>query len=149
MGAVTYPDAAVAAVLNDYFVPVRINIEEAAQIAYKYGAIWTPNLNIIEAKERAVYRIEGWLAPSEFVAMLFLANGHFLFSRKKFEDAATTFGMVAEKFPRSDFAPEAHYYIGVSRYLATQDVEEIKAAWGKLARLYPRSTWTMRADIFG
>lgn len=149
MDAVTYPDATVAATLNDLFVPVRVNIEESSKLAFQYGAIWTPNINIIEAKEHAVYRVEGWLAPSEFVTMLHLAKGHYLFSGKKFEDAAATFAMVAENYTRSDFAPEALYYVGVSRYLATSDVEEIKSAWGKLQRQHPQSTWTMRADILG
>ena len=109
----------------------------------------SPNINIVAgARERAVYNVEGWLAPSEFAAMLCLARGHFDFSGKKFEDAAQTFSQVAEKYPRSDFAAEANYYLGVSRYLASQDVEEIKTAWGRLHNLYPQSTWSMQADIF-
>ena len=74
MGTVTYPDMLVAALLNENFIPVQVNIEEVSKLANEFQAIWTPNLNVLNHNQKRVYRVEGWLPPSEFVAMLGVAK---------------------------------------------------------------------------
>ena len=57
MGSVTYPDVMVAGLLNAYFIPVQVNIEEVSKLAAKYMAIWTPNLIVLDEKENVIYRV--------------------------------------------------------------------------------------------
>ena len=143
----TYPDRQVAALLNENFVPVQVNIEEAAKLADTYQAIWTPNLNVIDGRQKQVYRVEGWLPPSEFAAMLGVGRGQYFLRGKKYPEAATLFKAVFEQNPRSQFAPEALYYRGVSRYLSSHNVDELKEDWIMLQRFYPQSAWSLRANI--
>ena len=147
MGSVTYPDLMVSGLLNAYFIPVQVNIEEVSKLAAKYQAIWTPNLNILDEKENVIYRAEGWLPPSETAAMLLLARGHFFFRRKKYLDAVPNFEEVFIKYPHSSFASEALYYKGVSRYMDSHEVDELKEDWIMLQRFYPSSTWAVRSNI--
>jgi tetratricopeptide (TPR) repeat protein len=144
---VTYPDSKVAELLNTFFVPVQVNIQEVSKLADQYQAIWTPNLNVIDGRENRVYHVEGWLPPSEFAAMLETARGQYCLRRKRFEDAAPIFKGVFEKYPRSAYAPESLYYRGVSRYLATHNVNELKEDWIMLQRFYPDDAWAMKANI--
>lgn len=147
MGAVTYPDLTVANLLNTYFIPVQVNIEEVSELADRYLAKWTPNLNVLDGKENVIYKIEGWLPPSETAAMLILARGHYFLHHKKFQDAVTDFEKVLSTYPRSSFAPEALYYKGVGRYLDSHDVDELKEEWIALQRFYPASTWAVRSNV--
>jgi hypothetical protein len=45
----------VAEMLNRHFVPVQVNIEKASKLVEQYRAIWTPNLNVIDDRERMVF----------------------------------------------------------------------------------------------
>jgi len=147
LGAVTYPDLTVANLLNTYFIPVQVNIEEVSELADRYLAKWTPNLNVLDGKENVIYKIEGWLPPSETAAMLILARGHYFLHYKKFQDAVTDFEKVLSTYPRSSFAPEAQYYKGVGRYLDSHEVDELKEEWIALQRFYPASTWAVRSNV--
>ena len=133
--------------LNQYYIPVQVDIQKASQLADRYQALWTPNLNVIDGRGRCAYQVMGWLPPSEFVAMLQIGLGYYHLHRKKFEDAAPLFGEVVERFADSLYAAEALYFKGVSRYLATQEVDELKTAWTELQSRYPRSEWAMKADV--
>jgi TolA-binding protein len=147
MGSVTYPDFMVAGLLNAYFIPVQVNIKEVPKLAAKYMAIWTPNLIVLDGKENIIYRVEGWLPPSETAAMLLLARGHYFLRHKKYQDAVPHFEEVFVKYPQSSFSPEALYYKGVSRYMDSHEVDKLKEDWIMLQRFYPSSTWAVRSNI--
>ena len=143
----TYPDDQVAEMLNQHYIPVQVDIEKSAKLADRYQALWTPNLNVIDHRGRRVYEVIGWLPPSEFAAMLQIGRGYFLLKRKKFEEAAPLFGNVIDRYADSTFAPEAMYFKGVSRYMATHEVDELKTAWTELQSRYPDSEWAMKSDV--
>jgi hypothetical protein len=147
LGAVTYPDSQVAALLDKNFVPVQVNIEEVAKLANELQALWTPNLNVLDGNQKRVYWVEGWLPPSEFVAMLGVARAQYLLRSKKYSEADPLFKAVFEQHPRSQFAPEALYYRGVSRYLNSHEVDKLKEDWIMLQRFYPQSAWSLRSNI--
>jgi len=64
-------------------VPVQADIEAVAKLANEFQAILTPNLNALDRNQKRVYWVEGWLPPSEFVAMLGVARGQFYLRGKK------------------------------------------------------------------
>jgi hypothetical protein len=147
LGAVTYPDTQVAALLNENFVAVQVNFEEASKLVNEFQAIWTPNLNVFDRNQNRIYWVEGWLPPSEFTAMLTVARGQYFLRGKKYTEAEPLFKAVFDQHPRSQFAPEALYYKGVSRYLNSHEVEELKEDWIMLQRFYPQSAWSLRSNI--
>jgi len=147
LGAVTYPDLFVATLLNEYFVPVQINIEKARELILRYRPIWTPNLNVLDEEGAMVFHLEGWLPPSEYSAMLFLSRGHYFIRKKHYPEATPNFQEILQKYPTSSFAPEAFYYLGVSKYMTAHKVEELIETWKKLQVSYPYSSWAIRAGI--
>lgn len=147
MGAVTYPDLDVATILNEEFVPVQVNIKEVPQLVQKYRAIWTPNLNVIDGEESQIYRVEGWLPPSEYTPMLLVAKGHYMFRSKRYDGAILWFQSVMNPFPRSAFAPEVQYYIGVCEYMQSQDPGRLAEGWKQLQTLYPEGLWATKSMV--
>ncbi len=143
----TYPDLYVATLLNEYYIPLQVNIEKARDLILKYRPIWTPNLNILDEEGGMVNHIEGYLPPSEYSAMLLNARGHFFIRKKKYAGATPNFEEVVQKFPTSSFAPEALYYLGVSKYMTAHKVEELVGNWKKLQEVYPYSGWAIRSSI--
>ncbi|MFO7964178.1 MAG: hypothetical protein R6U50_09685 [Desulfobacterales bacterium] len=143
----TYPDMFVAHVLNDYFIPVQINVSEGGELLKKYQVIWTPNLNVINADGTLFDHREGWFPPSEFVPMAFCGYGHYLLRNNNYKEAGECFDWVFVRYPASRLAPEALYYKGVSNYLASHEVDDLKQSWIMLQRFYPESTWSIRSHI--
>lgn len=143
----TYPDLFVATLLNEYFVPLRVNIDKAPELIRKYRPIWTPNLNFLDEEGGMVYHAEGYLPPSEFSAMLLVARGHYYIRKKRYADATPNFQEVLQRFPTASYAPQAFYYLGVSKYLTAHKVEDLKEAWSKLQCAYPYSSWALRTGI--
>jgi thioredoxin-related protein len=147
MGTVTYPDLSTATMVNEYFVPVQADVTKSANLVEKFAVVWTPNIYILTSDEKVVYHVEGWLAPHDFLAMLTLAYGHFFLKNKNFKDAAIYYEQLHKKTPQSQFASQGLYYLGVAKYLESQDVEKLKKEWIKLQRFYPGSTWAISSDI--
>ena len=143
----TYSDDFVAEALNRHFVPVQVDFEKASKLVEQYRAVWTPNLNIVDGRERRVFHVEGWLPASELLAMLETARGQYYLRSKKYDEAAASFKAVFDKYPFSVYAPQALYYRGVGRYLATHEVEALKEEWILLQRFYPSSGWAVKSNI--
>jgi thioredoxin-related protein len=147
MGTVTYPDLSTSTMVNEYFVPIQLDVSESASFVERFGVVWTPNINILTADEKMIYHVEGWLPPHDFLAMLTLAYGHYFLKNKKFKEAMFFFEDLRKKMPDSRFTAESLYYLGVARYLETHDLEKLKVEWIKLQRFYPDSRWATSSDI--
>jgi tetratricopeptide (TPR) repeat protein len=144
---VTYPDATVSELLNTHFVPVQLDLSKEPKLADRYQVIWTPNLNIVDYRERVAFHLEGWLSPSEFAAMLYIGLGHYALKRKRYDNAITHFKTVYDHYPQSEFGPEALYYLAVGKYMSSHDVEQLLQGWRDLRRRYSSSAWAMRTRV--
>jgi hypothetical protein len=133
--------------LNRDYIPFQVDIEKALKLADRYRAPWTSNLNVIDGRGRCVCQMIGWLPPMEFTAMLQIGRGYFFLNRKKFEEAARLLAQVTDQYPDSIFAAEAIYFKGVSRYLASQEIGELQAAWAELQGRYPDTQWAMKSNV--
>jgi TolA-binding protein len=62
--------------------------------------------------------------------------------------ARDAFEQVTKRFPQSDGAPGAYYYLGrltMERAAAATDIDDALAQFARVQRLYPRSEWVPRA----
>ena len=55
---------------------------------------------------------------------------------------------VAQQFPKSDSAPEALYWAGVSKYKASHDPAPLGETARALKERYPESSWTKKASVW-
>ena len=64
------------------------------------------------------------------------------------DKARDAFDQVAKRYPQSDGAPGAYYYLGLltmNRALTPQELDDALAQFNRVGRLYPRSDWVPRA----
>jgi TolA-binding protein len=62
--------------------------------------------------------------------------------------ARETFEQVTKRFPQSDGAPGAYYYLGrmtMERATSAAELDDAMAQFARVQRLYPRSEWVSRA----
>ena len=67
---------------------------------------------------------------------------------KNLERAREAFEQVTKRYPQSDGAPGAYYYLGMvilSRAAAPAEVEDALAQFARVQRLYPGSEWVPKA----
>jgi tetratricopeptide (TPR) repeat protein len=114
----------------------------------RYGVKWTPTIIILDADGDEHHRFIGFLQPEDFIAQMTLGKGKLAFNLDSFDQAIQCFQEILVGYPKTDAAPEAQYYLGVSKYKASHDPKELKLGLEALQRNYPQSEWTKKAQVY-
>lgn len=135
--------------VRENFIPVRIQIRENPAPMERFNVQWTPTIVLLGPDGKEHHRIEGFLGVDDFLAQLTLGLGHIARAEQEWGRAEEAYREVLDRLPATDAAAEAQYWLGVTRYKATNDA----AALGETARAfkekYSDSTWAKKASIWG
>jgi Tetratricopeptide repeat len=143
-----YPDERVVSFIRENFVPVKIHVKENPKGFERFGAQWTPTIIVADPEGHERYRFEGYLPVDDFLAQLELGLGKSAFATGDFASAERHFRAVATKFPKSDTAPEALYWMGVSKYKATNDPGALKETAQAFRSQYSDTQWAKKASVW-
>ncbi|MGH9390894.1 MAG: hypothetical protein ACRD1Z_14855 [Vicinamibacteria bacterium] len=154
MGAVTYPDERVEALLSTSFCCVRLDIAQrepdARELIRMARPLWTPTLLFLDPRGIEVRRVVGYLPPEQFLAEAQIALGLVDLLHARNGEACDRFSKAADGDPRGHAAPEALFWAGIAAYRKEgRDRAVLAREWSQLWRRYPESTWWSRADVFG
>jgi len=144
MGAVTYPNDKVLKFVDDSFVPVQIQVSNAA-LMNQFKVNWTPTIIVLDADGNEVHRVVGFLPPEEFIPTFMVAKGKWHFNTEVHPEAQGIFDGALRDYPDSAAAAEAVFFMGVSRYKQTHDPKPLREAYETLTARFPGSEWTKRA----
>jgi hypothetical protein len=149
LGAVTYQEPAVADTISQRFVPVHVNaLEESSKpLVERFRQIWTPDLRILGSDGFEFYRWNGYLPPYEFLPQLLVGQAQSCLRMHDEPGAAAVYEDVLRRFPTSEFAPEAQYYLAVSKYRRSHEAEDLLGGWRKLQGRYPDSIWRVKQSF--
>jgi len=134
--------------VNERFVPIKIHIKENGAGFERFGVQWTPTIIIADPDGTERYRFEGYLPAEDFLAQLGLGLGKAEFARGQWSDAEQRFRGVVERHPKSDAAPEALYWAGVSRYKGTGDASALQQTAQAFQSQYRDSSWAKKASVW-
>jgi hypothetical protein len=148
-----YPDPRVVEFITEHFEPVRVHVREQAdefkRLGAKFGAQWTPTILIIDPDGEVRHRIEGFLPVDDYLAQLMLGVGKSAFARNRFDDAEQWYERVVQTYPKTEAAPEALYWAGVSRYKASDDAGALQQTARNFRERYTDSSWAKKASVWG
>jgi len=147
METVTYPEHEVQQFLGEHFIPVRLDVHRAAEAVRRYRANWTPTLLVLNESGVEAHRVVGYLPPEEFRAELSLGLGKAYFDRGALENALIHLRETVHHFPESWAAPEAQYWLGVTRYKTEGQPDGLMAEWNVLLERWPESRWARSASF--
>ncbi len=147
MDAVTYPNEKVSEFIGENMVAIRIPFDQQP-FAGDFNVEWTPTVIMLDPKGKEHHRTIGFLPPEELIPSLMLGIAKCHFELGKLDEAISVLGSLLEKYPESDFAPEAVYLRGVSRFKKTHDAKDLKEIYALLHSEYPSSSWTKRASPY-
>jgi hypothetical protein len=146
---VTYPQDSVKEAITAHAIPVQIDNSDAKnnQFLHTIHHIWTPDIRIMHTDGYEMYRWDGFLPPFEFVPRLQCGFGLAFLRLKRFDEAERCYLDVLRRFSTSFAAPEAQYYLGVTRYRRDPDSEELPTQWAELRSRYPGSEYRVKQSF--
>lgn len=145
----TYPQPPVQQIINQYAVPVQINNAEQKNDALleKIHHIWTPDIRVLTDDGTELYRWDGFAPPPEFMARMLCGFGQANLRLRRFKQAEEIYVDVLTRFSTAFAAPEALYYLGVTRYRADPNSNELLTQWHNLTSRYPSSEYRMKQSF--
>jgi hypothetical protein len=152
MDAVTYPDDAVVAAIEEGFVPFKINMVERhpdfKEACAGGRVLWGPTLVVADARGNEVRRWTGWLPPKSFVAELAFCHALAAYTHGKFADSLTAFDAIVERDTGTEIHPEAIYWQGAADFMAGKfDWDALRKSWTRLAAEYPNNRFGTHASV--
>jgi Thioredoxin-like domain len=147
MDTITYPEYGVQEFVRDHFTPVRLDVHHAAEAVRRYNQIWTPTLLVLNEEGVEVHRTVGYLPPEEFRAELSLGLGKYHLVRGAMQNAIVHLRETVTHFPETWAAPEAQYWLGVSRFRMEGEPQGLTAEWNVLLERWSESRWARSASF--
>ncbi len=144
----TLPKMSVIDAVNEGYVPVMLDIEEQKDLVKSYGVDWTPTFIVADSSGKETFRWVGYLPEDDFLGQLNMALAITAFKKGDYKNAERRFDEVMIKFPLTELAPEACYYIGVCRYRDTGDASWLRRTYENMSEAYPDSQWTIKASAW-
>lgn len=149
MGAVTYQEPAVADLVNQRFVPVQVNTQDgtSAKLIKRFRQVWTPDIRVLGPDGFDYYHWNGYLPPSEFLPQLLVGQAMAYLRQEQDEQAAHLYEEALRRFPTSAVAPEAQYYLAVSKYRRSHEASDLLGGWHKVQSRYPQTIWRAKQSF--
>lgn len=145
----TYPHTSVREALLEYAVPIQLDNSASENNArlHRLHHIWTPDVRVFNYNGDELYRWDGFLPPAEFVARMLCGFGMAELRSKRFDRAEKLYERVLREYSTSYAAPEAQYYLGVTRYRRDHESDELPIQWAQLRSRYPDSEYRVKQSF--
>jgi hypothetical protein len=146
---VTYPQAPVIDAISANAVPVQIDNSKSENNVFLHSIhhIWTPDIRLLDHHGFELYRWDGFLPPPEFVARTLCGFGMAQLRLKRYDRAEALYADVLTRFSTTYAAPEALYYLGVTRYRADPNGDGLLTQWANLRSRYPGSEYRVKQSF--
>jgi tetratricopeptide (TPR) repeat protein len=146
---VTYPLDLVQETIASHAIAVQIDNSKSEnnKLLHAVHHIWTPDVRILHYDGYELYRWEGFLPPFEFAARTQCGFGLAFLRLKRFDEAERCYLDVLRHFSTSYAAPEAQYYLGVTRYRRDPKSDELLTQWSNLRSRYPQSEFRVKQSF--
>ena len=145
----TYPQPPVQEIITKNAVPIQINNAEPQHedVLERVHHIWTPDIRILSDDGFELYRWDGFLPPPEFMARALCGFAYANLRLRRFKEAEAIYVDVLTRFSTAYAAPEAQYYLGVTRYRADPNSNELLTQWHHLTARYPYSEYRVKQSF--
>ena len=145
----TYPQDFVVDAISAHAVPVQFDNSKAENNRFlaRIHHIWTPDVRILNYDGYELYRWDGFLPPAEFAARTLCGFGMAYLRLKRYDRAEAVYLDVLKRFSTAYAAPEAQYFLGVTRYRREPNGDELLTQWANLRSRYPSSEYRVKQSF--
>ena len=145
----TYPQRPIVDLITANAIPLQIDNSKADNNLFLHGIhhIWTPDVRILDHHGFELYRWDGFLPPPEFAARALCGFAMAQLRLKRFDRAEALYVDALRRFSTTYAAPEAQYYLGVTRYRRDPNGDDLLDQWANLRSRYPASEYRVKQSF--
>ena len=152
MDAVSYPDRAVAELIANWLVPLRLTFGNPLhrEMLRGLGALWTPTLWVLDRNGREFRRETGYLEPSDLHSVLSEGVALALVSSGRAPDAEQVLDRAIGHYDavhgarNGSRAASLRYWRGAVGYLRSGDHVALEAWWDQVRLIDGNGPWARR-----
>jgi len=138
--ATTYKDQKVIDEVNEWFVPLKLDLIKDREVRRSLGAYWTPAIYFLDQSGNSYYHFNGYLPADEFRAMLRLGVTETIMPRGKYDDIIKIIDQELEELKSTSFYPKLLVVRETVRYIKTKDNSQLRKTLKEIQNTYPHST---------
>ncbi len=142
-----FPDPAVAEVLADRFVCLRLDYTAPAARALR--VLWLPTLIVLDRMQVEHYRSVNSLPPADLLDVLALGEAQARIREARHAESERLLRAALDRRPHGPMRPELLYWLGIAVYwVGHEDHDARDDVWDRLVADYPESIWAHRTPQF-
>ncbi|MCZ7608972.1 MAG: thioredoxin family protein [Ignavibacterium sp.] len=135
----TYPDPKVEKEINEWFVPLKLDIIKDREVRRNFGAYWTPSIYFIDSNGNSYYHFNGFLPPEEFRIVLRLGLTETIMPRGRYDDIIKIIDLDIEDFKNNSSFPKLLLQRELARYIKTKDNSILRQTLKDIQKDFPYS----------
>jgi len=136
---VTYPDPKVENEINQWFVPLKLDIIKDREVRRGFGAYWTPSIYFIDSNGNSYYHFNGFLPPEEFRIILRLGLTETIMPRGRYDDIIKIIDQNLDDFKNNSSYPKLLLQRELARYIKTKDSSNLRQLLKDIEKDYPQT----------
>jgi thioredoxin-related protein len=146
MDTVTYSKDEIVQVMNELFIPLKIDGTAEPEIAKAFEARLTPLVIAADSKKKTLYRREGYTRPEDFKQILRLMCASFHMDHRQYDSAIDLLSQILDEGSDTIAVPETLYLLGVARYKKSGDFQQAVEQWRRLKLTFPKHPLVKKVD---
>lgn len=139
MYAHTYPDADVQQEINDWFIPLRLDILKDRAIRSKLSAYWTPSIYFLDRKGNPLYHFDGYLKAEDFRVLMRLGKAALDMPKGRYLQIIDLMDNGLALFPNNPKAASMLFTRGMAEYLLGKEKSAFRGTMKEITATYPDS----------
>lgn len=133
----TYPDPKVEQEINEWFVPLKLDIIKDREVRRNLGAYWTPSIYFVDSNGNSYFHFNGYLPPEEFRIILRLGLTETIMPRGRYDDIIKIADQDIDDFKQNSLLPKLLIQRELARYIKTKDNSELKKTLKEIQNDFP------------
>ncbi|MCU0343983.1 MAG: thioredoxin family protein [Ignavibacterium sp.] len=135
----TYPDPKVEKEINEWFIPLKLDIIKDREVRRAFGAYWTPAIYFVDSNGNSFYHFNGFLPPEDFRIILRLGLTETIMPRGRYDDIINIVDQDIDDFKNSSSLPKLLIQRELARYIKTKDNSILKQTLKDIEKDYPET----------
>lgn len=133
----TYPDQKVEKDINEWFIPLKLDIIRDREVRRNFGAYWTPSIYFVDSKGNAYYHFNGYLPPEEFRIILRIGLTETIMPRGRYDDIINIIDQDIDDFKNNSLLPKLLIQRELARYIKTKDNSLLRKTLKEVQKDFP------------
>lgn len=137
--ATTYKDQKLIDEMNEWFVPLKLDLIKEREVRKSLGAYWTPAIYFLDQNGNSFYHFNGYLPANEFRAMLRLGIAETIMPRGRYDDIIKIIEKDLDGLADTSFYPKLLVARETARYIKIKDNSKLKITLKDIQQKFPES----------